>query len=70
MGASADGAGALRVGVVVVADSNELVPELPIGKIGTWVSDDEGILKGSPIRNNGRYHDKHVACRHAEGYGI
>ena len=40
------------------------------GSWGTRVSDDEGMLNGSPIGNNRRYHDKHIICKHAEGYGI
>ena len=57
MEATTDGTGALTMGVVLVADHTKLVPELPIGKIGMWVSDAEGMLKGRPIGNNRRYHD-------------
>ena len=55
METTADGTSALTIGVVLVVDHTKLVPELPLGKIGTWVSDVEGMLKGRPIGNNRRY---------------
>ena len=53
----ADSTDALAMGVVLVADTTKLVPTLLIGKVGTWASDVEGMLKGRPNGSNMRYRD-------------